>query len=111
MSSLSFAAMATVTASTKRSPAVSGGLRGTPATNVTSLACTPLDPVQPEIAFRQGLENPFELLETYVDGDLDIKEGDILVVGSSEYAIKAVSDWGWKRGESKYMRLLLEENK
>lgn len=111
MSSASFAKFATVTASTKRNPAISDGKRGEPVTQVTSLTCTPLDPVQPEIAFRQGLENPFELLETFVDADLDIKPGDILVVESREYSIKAVAEWGWKRGESEYLHLTLEENK
>ncbi|GIK42444.1 MAG: hypothetical protein BroJett011_62770 [Chloroflexota bacterium] len=107
--SKAFERQATVTASTKRSPNVSGGKRGAPATNIATLACTPLDPVQPEIAFRQGLENPFELLETFVDGGLDIREGDILVVGSTEYAIKAAAEWTWR--DSEYLRLLLEENK
>jgi hypothetical protein len=109
MMSRAFARQATVTASTKRSPGVSSGKRGAPATNIASLTCTPLDPVQPEIAFRQGLENPFELLETFVDGGLDIMEGDFLVVGSTEYAVKAAAEWAW-RG-SQYLRLLLEENK
>ena len=108
MSSRSFARLATVTASTRRSPAVSGGKRGAPTTNITSLDCTPLDPVQAETAFRAGLESPFGLLGTFVDADLDIIQGDILVVDGTEYPIKALEPWGWKRGESNYFYLILE---
>lgn len=60
--------MATVTASTKRNPALVSGKRGTPATNLRCIKCTPLDPVNPELSNRPELETPQELLETYVDG-------------------------------------------
>jgi hypothetical protein len=109
MTSAAFARQAVVTASTKRSPGVTGGKRGAPAVNLNNVRCTPLDPVQPEINFRQGLQNPFELLETFVDAGLDIVEGDILVVSSKEYAIKAAAEWTWR--QSVYLRLILEENK
>jgi hypothetical protein len=42
----------TVTASTKRNPAVSGGKIGTAVTQVASLKCTPLDPVDAEARAR-----------------------------------------------------------
>jgi hypothetical protein len=106
--SASVARLATVTASTKRSPGVSGGKRGTPALNIASLKCTPLDPVQAETAFRAGLESPFGLLGTFVDADLDIIQGDILVVDEIEYPIKALEKWGWRRGESNFFYLILE---
>jgi hypothetical protein len=61
-----FTKMATVTASTKRSPAVSGGKIGTPVTNISSLTCTPLDPVDPELRQRLGLDTPHEVLQVYV---------------------------------------------
>jgi hypothetical protein len=58
--------LATVTASTKRSPAISGGKVGAPVTSVASLRCSPLDPVDPELRQRLSLETPHELLQTYV---------------------------------------------
>jgi hypothetical protein len=58
----------TVTASTKRSPAISGGKRGNPVAKLLGLKCTPLDPVDPEIRQRLALNTPHELLETFVDG-------------------------------------------
>jgi hypothetical protein len=105
----SFAHLAAVTASTKRSPNVSGGKRGTPTTNVSSLSCTPLDPVDAEVRQRLALESPNIILETFVDNAVDVVVGDILVVGSMEYPIKAVEDWTW-RGTT-YRHLFLEKLK
>lgn len=62
------------TASTKRSPVIVSGKRGTPTTKLSSLRCTPLDPVAPDLAQRMGLNTPHELLETTVDG------GDVFYV-------------------------------
>ena len=111
MTSASFSLMATVTASTKRPPDVSGGKRSAPATNVASLSCLPLDPVDSEIRERLGLESPMELLQTFVQGGLDIVEGDILCVGTSEYDIRAVGDWTWPADSADYLHLILEESK
>lgn len=60
--------LCTKTASTKRSPAISGGKRGAPATNLTGLSCMPLDPVDAELARRLAIETPHELKQTVVDG-------------------------------------------
>jgi len=109
MPSASFAKLITVTASTKRSPNVSGGKRGAPATWLTLVMCTPLDPVDAELRQRMALETPHELKHTFTDADLDITEGDFLVVNGVEYPIKAVEDWEW-RG-SKYLHLVIEEIK
>lgn len=62
----SFLKMATATASTKRSPAIASGKRGSPSTNLSGLSCLPLDPVQPELARRLALDTPHELLQTFV---------------------------------------------
>jgi hypothetical protein len=113
MPSGSFARLATVTASTKRSPDVANNKIGAPATNLTGISCTPLDPADPglqsELQQRLALDTPLELLQTFVDADLDIKEGDTLVVGSAEYPIRAVAEWTWKGSE--YLRLLVEQLK
>lgn len=116
MSSASFTRMATVTASTKRPPALDAdGMRGEPATNIASLMCTPLDPADSQrardLAFRlrQELDSPFEILQTFVDASLDIVEGDVLVVALKEYPIRGVDPWAW-RG-STYLHLLLESSK
>lgn len=98
----------TVTASTKRSPVIASGKRGTPATQVSSLLCTPLDPVDPELRQRLALNTPHELLETFTK-ETGIVEGDILVVGSNEYPIRSCAEWEW-RG-SYFRRLVVEDLK
>jgi hypothetical protein len=70
---VSFQRMMTKTASTKRPPALSAGKRGTPATNLTGLTCTPLDPVAPEVRQRLALNTPHELLETFVGDGSEFK--------------------------------------
>lgn len=107
--SKSFTLKATVTASTKRSPAVVNGKRGPAVEEIASLSCWPLDSVSAELAERVGLETPHEVLHTFTEGNLDIVEGDILVVSSVEYPIKAVEEWEWLGSE--YKLLLLEELK
>lgn len=59
-----------LTVSTKRQPALVDGKRGAPATLLTGVRCTPLDPIQvtPEIRERLDLRTPHEALETFVDG-------------------------------------------
>ena len=108
-----FSRMATVTASTKRAPAVSGGKRGAPTTNLTGLKVTPLDPVDPELRQRLALDTPHELLQTFVEkvdgSSMDIREGDILVVGTTEYPIRAVAEWVYRNGV--YLQLILEDLK
>lgn len=108
----SFNRMATVTASTKRAT-LSSGKRGAPATYLASLACTPLDPADPsmraEIQQRFKLQTPVELLQTFVDGSLDIKEGDVLVVSTVEYPVRSAAEWMF-RG-SRYLHLMVEELK
>ena len=66
--SRSFRRMATVTASTKRNPALVSGKRGAPVANLTGVKCTPLDPISAELANRLELETPHELLVAFADG-------------------------------------------
>ena len=104
----SFTRLATVSDSTKRSGGIVNGLEVGYAVEIAALKCTPLDPVQPEIAQAAGL-SWHEVLETFVDGGEDIKEGDVLVVATVEYPIRAVSDWDWKGTD--YLHLIVEQIK
>ncbi len=107
----SFERLASVAASTKRSGGIVGGKEVGYVAHIESLACLPLDPVSPELA--QGIEGLAwrELLQTMVDGGLDVREGDILVVGEDEYPIRAVADWTWPPTAKAYRVLFLEERK
>lgn len=108
----SFAELASVTASTKRRGAVPGtGLEPAYTESIASLKCLPLDPVTPEIAMGiEGLSFR-EILQTAVEGGLDIVEGDLLVVGGTGYPIRAVEDWTWPPDAKTYMILYLEDKK
>ena len=109
-----FRLFATVTASTKRPPAISSGKRGVAATNIASLQCTPLDPVDsvdPEIRQRLMLNTPHEILQAFVEGGLDIVEGDILTVSSVDYPIRAVGQWLWPVDGTNTCYLILEDLK
>lgn len=56
------------TASTRRSPAMSGGKRGEPATLLGSIRCTALYPATADILQREDLQTPHTLLQIYLDG-------------------------------------------
>ena len=103
--------LATMIASTKRPPTFSGGKRGDPEAHLSSFWCFPLDPANPEVAADYRTGRTQEVLQTFCEGGLDIKEGDRLVVGSTEYPIRAVADWYWKPDGSNYLQLIVEDVK
>lgn len=105
MASPSFLKMAIVTASTKRAT-MSGALQGPPIANLSGIKCTPLDPVDAETLTRLKLDSAYQLRQAFTDASLDIVKGDVLIVSSVEYPIKAVETWSW-RG-SNYLRLVVE---
>ncbi len=109
--SASFQNLATLTIGTKRPAKVtsSTGLRGTPTTKLSSQKATPLYTVSPEIRQQLALNTPYVLLETFVEGNLDIIAGDVLTVGSSEYPIKSISIIPF-RGDTR-LRLIVEDQK
>ena len=92
----SFSRLTTVSGATLRKGGIVDGLETGPGVQVTHLRCLPLDPVDPELSL--GIEGLgfHELLQTTVSGELDIVEGDILVVAAGNYPIRAVEDWNWK---------------
>lgn len=100
-----------VTASTKRSPSLSGNKRGTPVTNISTLKCTPLDPLDPTVLAHFQTNSPMELLQCFIKGTLDIVEGDWLVVSGVDYPIQAVSEWYWPMDNTTYLHLILEDIK
>lgn len=64
MNTRGFRRMCTVSASTKRTR------RGEPSVVLSSVRCTPLDPIDAELRKRLALETPNTLLQTFVaDGE------------------------------------------
>ena len=105
----SFARLLTVTASTKRPPAVVSGKRGELAAYLSMLKCSPLDPVSAEISQRVALNTPHEVLQAFIGAD-DVREGDVLTVGGKDYPIRAVEDWANFRGVT-FRVMVLEDIK
>lgn len=110
--SLAFLRQLTVTASTKRNPAIASGKRsGTTTTQIASLKVSPLDPVSAELRNRLDIDTPHELLQCFTKGSHAILEGDILVVAGLEYPIKAVADWPDGTLPEAFKQLILEDLK
>ncbi len=107
--SLSFQRLATVAFSTKRQQPVVDSKRLGPQPYLTdpALRCTPLDPADPggkgEFVARLITEATTQLLETMVDGELDIRAGDVLVARGREYPIKACGEWEWRGSIFRYL--------
>lgn len=108
--SITFNRRLTVTASTKRNPAPSSGKVGVPATSLASLRVAPLDPISAEMQARYGTGAPEILLQTFC-ANVDVVVGDRLVVGSVEYPIRAVADWGGMGAVDTYKLLIVEKIK
>lgn len=104
-----FARQMTVTASTKRGPAISGGKRGAPVAEIASLTVTPLDPLDAEIRNRLEIETPVKLKQTFTLGSHDIVDGDVLVVATVEYPIKYVEAWPAGPISDAFKLLVVEE--
>lgn len=111
---MSAAALATVTASTKRPPAAAGGKVGAPATHLASLAVTPFQPLNPELVLDAVINDAREARRCYAFANSagalpDVREGDILTVAGTDYAVRSVAEYN--RAADGYVRLIVEETK
>ena len=123
-----FGSLATSTISTKRRPAVSGGLRGAAVTYLTNVKVLPIMPnvsgtTANAVVMRMAVTGQaVEAWLTYtqkhahtkssvsVNEIPDIREGDILVDGSVEYDVKYVGNWP-ATDLTGFLEISLEENK
>lgn len=109
MASIAFRRMAVLTCDVKRlSPMDGSGKREKASGHLYGLKCTPLDPVSEEIRQTLELSKPFQALQTFLEGDLDIREKDILVVGGVEYVVRAAGSWRWDSATGT-LRLIIED--
>lgn len=113
MSSPAFIRQLTITASTKRPPAIVGGKRGEMVAHLASVQIAPLTSVSSEVALRAGLDSPYALLQTFAD-DVDIVDGDELTPADGEFAgvampVRRVMKLAWGvRGDTTRLHILLE---
>jgi hypothetical protein len=82
------------TASTKRNPAISGGVVGAAATSLASVTLvTAPFPADPETVERYKLQSPRKTYVTDIMSVVDILEGDILTCDSVDYKVVVVMKW------------------
>lgn len=93
MTSVSFARMASTTATTKRNPAKSSSKIGVPVSNLTAFAILPPMPVSQQISEYYRLESPRESYVTYTQAATDVLEGDVLTTGGLSYRVIAAAPW------------------
>jgi hypothetical protein len=98
MGSASFRRLATATCSIKRLQPVVNGKRGEATPILIGLRCTPLDPVDPEIRETVTLTKPYQARQTFIEGDYEIFETDILVMDGVDYAVRASAPMDWPLG-------------
>lgn len=95
--SSAFDRMATKTGSIKRPPELDGDFKRGEAESVAgTFSCFPVDPLGAELATSVPFEKPEQARQTFVNNDVDIREGDILVVDGREYPVKYVDDYVWR---------------
>jgi len=123
---MSLTKLADQTYSTKRPPAMSSGKRAVPAANLTGVKCTAIMPMigdsdKNALFSQDGLV--VEMWETYAQYQThtdsgssvtqvpDIKEGDVLTVGSKDYYVRRVDNWPAAGGLLAFIRVVVEEAK
>ena len=107
--SATFNRLLKVTAYTKRAPAIASGKRGAAVPYLVSVLVTPLDPVDETIQRRYSTNAAIDLRQCFTRPGVDIQAGDLLVVGSVEYAIRSVGSWVWM--DESYLHLIVEEQR
>ncbi len=108
--SSSFDAFLTETATTLRLPDMTGVRGGDAVEHLASFAIMPLLPASAEVQLHSNVEMPYILWETFADGNLDIKQGDTLIVPATigdPYAIRGVEVWPYQ--DSTYVHLIVEK--
>jgi hypothetical protein len=90
---MSIRRLLTETASVLRAQINAYGIKGDYVVHIEELRCTPLDPVDPETREKMLLKSPYELFQVTVNGDLDIRKNDYLVMGTKEYPVQKLEKW------------------
>lgn len=94
--SASFRLLARYEAIIKRLPKIINGKRGEARLIAQGIFCTPLDPISEEIKERMGLpRSEAMLLQTYLDGEIDVRAGDTLTVNGRDYPVKAAASYNF----------------
>lgn len=103
MTDITFSAIATVPANTKRGNITTGFVA-----HLIGLQCTEKFPVDTETRLRLQLNTPHTLWQTMFQGELDIKKGDKLVIDTVEYPISHVEPWPYYENDMR-LRVYFED--
>lgn len=98
----------TETFGTRRIGDTVAGLQPDPTPVLSGIACLPLYPVNMNIKISMGVDPSVNLQAIITYGDIDIRQGDVLVIGSGLYNIKWVGPWNWRPGDY-YYQVFVEE--
>ncbi len=110
-----FPRVATISANTKRLPAMDADkIRGAPTLYLRQIPCTPIDPVSADVVQSFGLDAAVEYLQTFIEGGKDVIEGDVLIplaglYEDQELRVERAAEWSWRN--TSYVHLILEEDK
>lgn len=85
----SFDRLATETVMFFRSPALVDGVRGEP-TLLLETPCTPPDTMDASYGFGFGLGYPHQVWTIYIEGDHELKTGDVAIVDDKQWMVKNV---------------------
>lgn len=105
MTGTGFRKIANVVATTKRMSSVNGtsGLAGTSGAYLTGLYVTPPVPLSTPVSARNDvtmlspiLEDPFEMMQSFCEGNPDVKKGDTLIAASKSYKVAFVEPWNFR---------------
>jgi hypothetical protein len=108
MTSLAMLQVMTEIAQIQREGAVDAfGVQGGPVTVITTLPCTPLYPLSPELIQRTATTSPMALRVCYSETDKDVRSGDKLFVGGKRYDIKGLAPWKSPDGDT-YLEIVVE---
>ncbi len=109
MTGASFTLRASTTASTKRSPTLSGGKVGAAVEEVASLKCYPLVQLRDPALVEQFATKAASLVyETFVQDGVDILAGDVLVVDSTDYLVVGVNAYPWRGPGNDRLHVIVE---
>jgi hypothetical protein len=78
-------------------------------TTLSGLLCTPKAPVDMVTVQSLGLHAPHVVYEVHLQGNPDIKKGDVLTIGSVDYQIHDVSPWTWMPTNDTRLKLVIED--
>jgi len=107
---MAFSDLADITIDIERQSYADGKYGGY-AAHLSSVAATPIDPLDPETKLAQGIDVPEQAFVTFIDGTTDIRSEDKVIYGGNEYKVHSVAPWTWQSAPFYEVVLKLEKKR